>query len=64
MFPPDTPQEDLVRASKSFDLAQQLPPVEWDKALWHLPVQDILKAVDAPARHLRGRDARARPAAA
>ena len=48
MFPKDTPQEDLIRASKAFDLAQQLPPVQWEKALWHLPVQDILKAVDAP----------------
>jgi uncharacterized protein len=48
MFPPNTSQDDLVRASKEFDLAQQLPPVDWDKALWHLPVQDILKAVDGP----------------
>jgi hypothetical protein len=48
MFPKDTSQEDLVRASKSFDLAQQLPPVAWEKALWHLPMQDILKAVDGP----------------
>ena len=48
MFPKDTPQSDLVRASKSFDLAQQLPPVDWDKALRHLPVQDILKEVDGP----------------
>jgi putative CocE/NonD family hydrolase len=48
MFPPDTPQADLVRAARSFDLAQQLPPVDWSKAFWHLPVQDILKAVDAP----------------
>lgn len=48
MFPRDTPREDLIRASKSFDLAQHLPPVDWSKALWHLPVQDILKAVDAP----------------
>ncbi|MFI4945598.1 MAG: CocE/NonD family hydrolase, partial [Burkholderiales bacterium] len=48
MFPKDTSQEDLIRASKAFDLAQQLPPVQWEKALWHLPVQDILKAVDAP----------------
>jgi hypothetical protein len=47
-FPPDTPQADLVRASKLFDLAPRMPPVEWSKALWHLPVQDILKAVDAP----------------
>ena len=48
MFPNDTPQPDLVRASKSFDLAQHLPPVDWDKALRHLPVQDILKEVDGP----------------
>ncbi len=48
MFPADTPREDLIRASKAFDLAPQLPPVDWDKALRHLPVQDILKAVDGP----------------
>jgi uncharacterized protein len=48
MFPPNTSQEDLIRASKSFDLAQQSPPVDWSKALWHLPEQDLLKAVDAP----------------
>jgi len=48
MFPPNTSQSDLVRASKLFDLAQQPPPVDWSKALWHLPEQDILKVVDAP----------------
>ena len=48
MFPPNTAQAALIRESKSFDLAQQLPPVEWSKALWHLPEQDILKAVDGP----------------
>ncbi|MEO8502209.1 MAG: CocE/NonD family hydrolase, partial [Vicinamibacteria bacterium] len=48
MFPPSTSREDLIRASKAFDLAQQLPPVDWDKALRHLPTQDILKAVDSP----------------
>jgi putative CocE/NonD family hydrolase len=47
-FPPNTSQEDLIRASKSFDLAQQLPPVDWSQALRHLPVMDILKAVDRP----------------
>jgi hypothetical protein len=48
MFPPDTPQEDLIRASKMFDLVPRLPPVDWSEALSHLPVQDILKAVDGP----------------
>ena len=48
MFPPDTPQEDLIRASKMFDLVPRLPAVDWSEALSHLPVQDILKAVDGP----------------
>ncbi len=48
MFAPNTAREDLIRASKAFDLAQHLPPVDWSKALWHLPVQDILASVDAP----------------
>lgn len=48
MFPADTSQEDLIRASRSFDLSQQSPPVDWSKALRHLPVQDIIKAVDGP----------------
>jgi len=47
-FPPTATQDELIRASKSFDLAQNLPPIDWSKALWHLPVQDILKAVDGP----------------
>ena len=48
MFPPDISQEDLIRVSKSFDLAQHLPPVDWSQALRHLPVMDIIKAVDGP----------------
>ena len=48
MFPPDTSREDLIRLSKAFDLAPQLPPVDWSKALRHLPEMDILKAVDGP----------------
>ena len=47
-FPPNTSQEDLIRVSKSFDLAQQLPAVDWSQALRHLPVMDIIKAVDGP----------------
>jgi putative CocE/NonD family hydrolase len=48
MFPPNTSQADLIRASKAFDLAEHAPPVDWAKALWHLPVQDIIKNVDGP----------------
>lgn len=48
MFAPDTTQEELIRASKSFDLAQQSPSVDWSQALRHLPVKDIFTAVDGP----------------
>ncbi|HEU0174429.1 MAG TPA: CocE/NonD family hydrolase [Blastocatellia bacterium] len=48
MFPPNASQEDLIRASKAFDLAQQSPPVKWSNALRHLPEMDIMKAVDGP----------------
>ena len=48
MMPPNLTQEERIRFSKSFDLAQQLPPVDWDKGLRTLPSMDILKAVDGP----------------
>lgn len=48
LFPPDTPGKDLVHAARMFDLAPQNPQVDWSKALWHLPVQDIHKSVNAP----------------
>ena len=48
MFSPDTSQEDLIGASRLFDLAPQMPPVDWSQALRHLPEMDIIKAVDGP----------------
>ena len=48
MFAPTASQAELIRASKAFDLAQQNPAVDWSKALTHLPVQDIMNAVDGP----------------
>lgn len=48
MFTLDTSQQDLVLASKAFDLAPQLPPVDWSQALRHLPVMDIINAVGGP----------------
>jgi putative CocE/NonD family hydrolase len=48
VFPPNTSQEDLIKASRMFDLAPQMPPVDWSQALRHLPVMDILKAVNGP----------------
>jgi len=50
MFPANTSQEDLVRLSKSWDLAARFPPVDWDKAFRVLPVQDILTSLGAPKK--------------
>ncbi len=48
-FPPGVTQQELIQASKLFDLAPQLPPVDWATALNHLPEEDIFKSIGAPA---------------
>jgi predicted acyl esterase len=47
-FPSDISREDRVRLSKYFDLAPEMPQVDWNEALWHLPVEDIMRSVDGP----------------
>jgi uncharacterized protein len=48
LFPRETSQEELVYASRLFDLAPRMPEVDWSTALWHLPVQDIYHNVGGP----------------
>ena len=48
MFSPNATQDELVAASRAFDLAAQLPPVDWAKTLRTLPVKDIMKAAGGP----------------
>ena len=48
LFPRSATQEELIQGSKLFDLAQPRAPVDWAKAFWHLPTQDLLKALDGP----------------
>ncbi len=45
---PDVSQEDLIRISRSFDLAAERPEVDWSKAFYHLPVMDLIKSVNGP----------------
>ena len=47
-FPKNTSQADLIKASKMFDLAPQMPPVDWAKAFEHLPEKDIISNIDGP----------------
>ena len=45
-IPEGATQEDLIRISRFYDLASEAPPVDWKTALYHLPVQDIIKNVN------------------
>ncbi|MEM9593118.1 MAG: CocE/NonD family hydrolase [Acidobacteriota bacterium] len=48
-LPADLSPEDRRRLGTYFDLAPKMPPVDWSKALWHLPVADLLDSVGGPA---------------
>jgi len=48
MFPPDLSQEDRARLSHYFDLAPEMPSVDWSEGLKHLPLVDIMKNVEGP----------------
>ncbi len=45
-FPKDITQEGLVRVQRFYDMATEMPKVDWGQALRHLPVQDIIKNVN------------------
>jgi putative CocE/NonD family hydrolase len=45
MFPADLTQEQRGQASRYFDLAPEMPRVDWSEALTHLPLVDILENV-------------------
>jgi len=47
-FPAGTSQLALVTAAKSYDLSAHPPPIDWPKALAHLPEKDILSAIGSP----------------
>ena len=47
-FSPNASEHALTNAARMFDLAPQMPPVDWSQALRHLPVKDIITAVDGP----------------
>jgi predicted acyl esterase len=47
-FSDDLTREDRIRVSRFWDLGPDAPEVDWSKALWHLPVEDMLENVDGP----------------
>ena len=47
-FGKNVSQEDLIRLSRSFDLAPERPRVDWSKEFYHLPLTEIIENVDGP----------------
>ncbi len=47
-LPAGLTREDRVRLSNYFDLAPEMPEVDWVKAIRHLPLGDLMKNVDGP----------------
>ncbi|MDH3743782.1 MAG: CocE/NonD family hydrolase [Acidobacteriota bacterium] len=48
LLPTDLSHEDRVRLSKYFDLAPEMPEVDWPKALEHLPLVKMMREVEGP----------------
>jgi len=47
-FSSDLSSEDLMRLSKYYDLAAEVPEVDWSQALRHLPLMDMMKSLGGP----------------
>jgi len=47
-FPAGLSQEDLVRLSRYFDLAAEMPEVDWEEKLKHLPLVELMTEVEGP----------------
>ncbi|MCG8455222.1 MAG: CocE/NonD family hydrolase, partial [Holophagales bacterium] len=48
LLPEDLSPEDRTRLSSYFDLAPKMPSVDWSKALWHLPLAEVVDHVGGP----------------
>ncbi len=48
IVPPDMTQAQRVEMAKMFNLVPTMPPVDWNKAFWHLPVSDMILSVGGP----------------
>jgi putative CocE/NonD family hydrolase len=47
-LPEGLPREDVVRLSRYFDLAPEMPEVDWSEHLEHLPLVTMMEEVDGP----------------
>ncbi|MDJ0939810.1 MAG: CocE/NonD family hydrolase [Woeseiaceae bacterium] len=47
-FPPELSREERIRVARFYQLAADMPDVDWDKALRHLPFADVIREAGGP----------------
>ena len=47
-LPDGLSRDDLIRLAKYYDLSASMPRVDWKKAIWHLPLIELMESVDGP----------------
>ncbi len=47
-FPADLSRDELIRVSRFYDLAPDMPEVNWNEAFRHLPLSDVILAAGGP----------------
>jgi putative CocE/NonD family hydrolase len=47
-FDPGLDPDDRARVARYFDLAPEMPRVDWPEAFWHLPLEDLMRSVGGP----------------
>jgi putative CocE/NonD family hydrolase len=47
-FEADLDDDDRARLARYFDLAPEMPRVDWPEAIWHLPLEDLMRSVNGP----------------
>jgi predicted acyl esterase len=47
-FDSDLDPDDRARLALYFDLAPEMPRVNWKEAFWHLPLEDLMRSVNGP----------------
>lgn len=47
-FRRDLTREDRIRLARFYDLEAEIPPMNLDSVVWHLPLMDMMEAIEGP----------------
>jgi hypothetical protein len=52
-LPKEMTQQDMIRISRFYDMATEMPRVDWGKAFQHLPMSEIISNVDGQVVYMK-----------